>query len=250
MLRLQAEGEFSTELKDLVYDYTADGSAGNPKTVLLIATSKRYVDAAAAMCDTARLGLEMVTSSAVALGTVTGRSVQSKNPLVLLVSPAGAELTAQSGTASNAIRHLRGPGPDRPFVGELRRAISGMPPANPGATNGSPRELVLWDAAGDSDFNSGTLGESLGLTVRSGDLPIFGVNTTAAASNGEGRKFAAAVALALLGVVEGPEPVDFLHSRLAPLKEPTIPKWVMLSSLAGAVVLGLVLLAYFVRCIP
>jgi hypothetical protein len=243
MLRLQAEGEFSTELKDLVYDYTADASAGNPKCVLLIATSKRYVDAAAAMCDTARLGLEMVTSSAVALGTVTGRSVQSKNPLVLLVSPSGAELTAQSGTASNAIRHLRGPGPDRPFVGELRRAISGMPA---GGTNGTPRELVLWDAAGDAEFDSGTLGESLGLTVRSGDLPIFGVNTTAAASNGEGRKYAAAVALALLGVVETSEPVDFLHSRLAPLKEPTIPKWVMISSLAGVVVLGLVVLAYFV----
>jgi hypothetical protein len=121
-----------------------------------------------------------------------------------------------------------------------------MPASNLNGANGASRELVLWDAAGDASFDSGTLGESLGMTVRSGDLPIFGVNTTAAASNGEGRKFAAAVALALLGVVEGTRSVDFLHSRLAPIKEPRIPQWVMVSSLAGAVLLGLVLLSYSV----
>ena len=34
LLRLQAEGEFSSELKDLVYDYAADTSLGYPKSVL------------------------------------------------------------------------------------------------------------------------------------------------------------------------------------------------------------------------
>ena len=244
LLRLQAEGEFSTELKDLVYDYAADVSAGNPKSVLLIATSKKYVDGAAAMCDAAKLNLAMVTSSAVALGVVTGRSLQSKNPLILQVSPAGAELTAQSGSAPSAIRHLRGPGPDRPFVGELRRAISGMPTGNIAGANGSPRELVLWDAAGNAAFDAGTLGESLGLSVRSGDLPILGVDASGAASNGEGRKFAAAVALAMLAAGDVTDPVDFLHSRLAPLKPPLIPRWAMMASLAAVAVLALVFFAY------
>jgi hypothetical protein len=240
LLRLQAEGEFSAELKDLVYDYAADRSAGNPKSVLLIATSKKYVDAATAMCDAAKLNLVMVTSSAVALGTASGRSLTSKNPLVLAVSPAGAELTAQSGGAPSAIQHLRGPGPDRPFVGELRRAISGMPA---GLTNGSAREMVLWDSAGGSSFDAGTLGESLGVVIRTGDLPILGVDASAAASNGEGRKFAAAVSLALLTMGTA-DPVDFLHSRLAPLKAPRIPRWAMISSAAGLVVLLVVFLAY------
>jgi hypothetical protein len=243
LLRLQAEGEFSTELKDLVYDYAADLSAGNPKSVLLIATSKKYVDGASAMCEAAKLNAVIVTSSAVALGSVTGRSIQAKNPLVLLVSPAGAELTSQSGNTPSAIRHLRGPGPDRPFVGELRRAISGMPASSNGI-NGAGRELVLWDAAGGSAFDSGTLGESLGLTVRNGDLPIFGVSATEAASNGEGRKFAAAVALALLGVGETTRSIDFLHSQLAPVEPPRIPRWVSISSLAAIAVLALVFLAY------
>ncbi len=236
MLRLQAEGEFSAELKDLVYDYAADASAGNPRNVLLVATSKKYIDGAVAMCEAARLSAEIITSSAIALGAVTGRSIESKNPLVLLVSPAGAELTAQSGTASSAIRHMRGPGPDRPFVGELRRAISGLP----GAVNGNPRELVLWDAAGGSSFDSQTLGESLGVKVRTGDLPIFGVDTSDATKNGDGRKYAAAVSLALLGVVEETRPIDFLHSRLAPPKEPRLPRWVIYSAVATVALAALI----------
>jgi hypothetical protein len=242
MLRLQAEGEFSAELKDLVYDYAADTSAGNPRSVLLIATSKKYIDAAVTMCDAARLSAEIITSSAVALGVVTGRSLgaQIKNPLVLLVSPAGAELTAQVGTASSALRHLRGPGPDRPFVGELRRAISGMP----GGLNGTPRELVLWDAAGSASFDSKTLGESLGVTVRTGDLPILGVNTSQATQNGDGRKYAAAVSLALLGVVEDTRPVDFLHSRLAPPKQAMVPLWMIGSALAAIALIALCIWAY------
>jgi hypothetical protein len=240
MLRLQAEGEFSAELKDLVYDYAAD-SVGHPRSVLLVATSRKYIDAVNAMCEAARLSPEIITSSAVALGVVTGRSVESKNPLVLLVSPAGAELTAQNGTASSAIRHMRGPGPDRPFVGELRRAISGMPPAG---TNGTPRELVLWDAAGTSSFDAATLGESLGLKIRTGDLPILGVDTSEATRNGDGRKYAAAVSLALLGIVEETRPVDFLHSRLAPPKPPLVNIWMAAGVVAVLAVLAISYLVY------
>ena len=242
LLRLQAEGEFSAELKDLVYDYAADVSAGHPKSVLLIATAKKYIDSASAMCDAAKLNLVMVTSSAVALGAVSGKTLANKNPLVLSVSPSGAELTAQSGSAPSAIRHLRGPGPDRPFVGELRRAISGM--AGSTGANGTARELVVWDAAGGSSFDSATLGESLGMTVRTGDLPILGVDASAAASNGEGRKFAAAVALGLLAGANSSAQIDFLHSRLAPAKQPNIPRWAMITSLVTLLVLVLFFLAY------
>jgi Tfp pilus assembly protein PilN len=245
LLRLQAEGEFSSELKDLVYDYVADTSHGMPRSVLLLATSRKYLDGINTICDAAKLSPLMVTSSAAALGLATGRSTGASNPLVLLVSPAGAELTAQKGESSSAIQHLRGPGPDRPFVGELRRAISGMPPVIGGnGANGTSRELVLWDAAGASEFNSATLGESLGISVRSGDLPILGVNTTDTTSNGEGRKYAAAVALGLLAVVDGPVSVDFLHSRLAPPKPALVPHWVIYSSVGVIALLALIFIAW------
>jgi len=38
--------------------------------------------------------------------------------------------------------------------------------------------------------------------------------------------------------------VDFLHSRLAPLKVPKVPRWVVISSIAAALVLALVVWAY------
>ncbi len=240
LLRLQAEGEFSSELKDLVYDYTADTSAGNPKSVLLIATSQKYIDGINTLCDAAKISPVMVTSSAIALGVVTGRSEGASNPLVLLVSPTGAELTAQSGDSSNGIRHMRGPAPDRPFTGELRRAISGMPPATGTATNGAPRELVLWDAAEGSDFDSSTLGATLGMPIRLGDLPILGVEASGDESNGQGRKYAAAVALGMLALVDKPAPVDFLHSRLAPPKPPLVPLWVIAASLSVIALIGLI----------
>ncbi len=241
LLRLQAEGEFSSELKDLVYDYTADTSAGQPKSVLLVATSKKYINAATATCDAAGLSAVMITPSSVALGMATVRSIDAKNPLVLAVSSAGAELTAQSGGTSSAIRHLRGPGPDRPFVGELRRAISGMPPAS---SNGSARELVLWNTTADSGFETSKLSENLGITIRNADLPNLGVTTTDATANGDGRKFAAAVALALSGLIEDRETIDFLHSRLAPVVKRTVPLWMILSAVAAVAMIALIIAAY------
>ncbi len=245
ILRLQAEGEFSSELKDLVYDYTADHSRGNPRSVLLLATSRKYIDAIQQVCDAAKISPSMITSSAIALGVATTRAATSaKNPLVMLVSSSGAELTAQSGETSNAIRHMRPPTSDKPFVGELRRTISGLPSAV-GGSNGAARELVLWDGGGGYNFTA--LNETLGMPVRTGDLPILGVDTSDAASNGEGRKYAAAVALGMLAMSDEPAPVDFLHSRLAATKPPLIPAWALITGISVIVVLLAVIGAYSVQ---
>lgn len=227
MLRLAAESEFPTDIKDLVFDFAGCVGDGQTKSVLLMATPRKYVDAAVALCDAARLSPVGVTSSAVALGEATGRTM-SKDPLVLAVSSAGAEMTAQTGTASSAIRHFRAPEPQPPFVSELRRAMLTLSNGKGG------RELILWDGAG---IDAGHLGDNLGVTVRSGDLPALGVAAPATSANGEGRKYAAAVALGLAGVGLGEESVDFLRPRLAPPKQQRVPQWALI---AGAVVLLLV----------
>jgi hypothetical protein len=221
LLRLQAEGEFSSELKDLVYDYTADTQAGQVKTVLLIATARKYIDAAQELCEAARLNLLAVTPSVVALGAATARAV-ADDALVLAVGSGGAELTSQTGGVSSGIRHLRGPGPERSFVAELRRAVSTMP-----IPSGGTREMVLWGDAGVADD---ALGNSLGFKVRTGDLPVLGVAT--ANTNGDGQKYAPAVALALSALADNDLPVDFLHSRLAPPKVHRIPRWAYIAALA------------------
>ena len=235
MLRLQAEGEFSSELKDLVYDYAADATAGQPTSVLLIATPKKYVDGAVALCDAAKLTAAAVTPSAVALGAATAAGADLGSSIVMAVGPGGAELTAQAGSAPAAIRHLRGPATgdaadNKPFLGELRRAVSTLP----AAADGSARKMILWGTGADA----AAVGDSLGIPVRSGDLPGLGVNVNGADTQGDGRRFAAAVALALSAMGAGSRSVDFLHTRLAPPKVARIPRWAVWAVLVGVAVIA------------
>jgi hypothetical protein len=230
VLRLQAESEFSTELKDLVYDYTDNEGAGNASSFLIVATPKKYIDMAAKLCETARLNLVAVMPSAVALGEATSRQ-SADNTLVLAVTAGGAELTNQKGTLPSAIRHLRGPNPQPPFVSELRRLVSTLPGGGP------DRELVLWDGSG---IDANSLGQQLGFRVRSGDLPVLGVRATNTTANGSGRKFASAVSLALTGTGAISPTIDFLHSRLIVKKTHPIPLW---GYLAAAVVVAAVVLS-------
>jgi Tfp pilus assembly protein PilN len=232
ILRLAAESDFPSDLKDLVFDFAGGVGDARAKSVLLMATPRKYVDAAIALCDAARLTPVAITSSAVALGEATGRTM-AKDPLVLAVSPSGSEMTAQTGSASSAIRHLRGPEPQPPFVSELRRAMLTL------ANGDAKREIILWDGAG---IDTASLNNSLGVTVRSGDLPALGVQTPATSANGEGRRFAAAVALGLSGLGSTAESVDFLHPRLAPPKEQRIPRWAMI---AGIVVVFLLAVGFY-----
>ena len=235
LLRLQAEGEFSSELKDLVYDYAADATAGHPTSVLLIATPQRYVDGSVALCEAAKLTAVAVTPSAVALGAATSAGPGAASSIVMAVGPGGAELTAQSGAAPAAIRHLRGPAggdaaDNKPFLGELRRAVSTLPDA----ADGSARQMILWGTGADA----AAVGASLGIPVRSGDLPALGVNVNGADPHGDGRRYAAAVSLALSAIGANRRAVDFLHPRLAPPKVSRVPSWAIWAALALIAVVG------------
>ncbi len=236
LLRLQAEGEFSAELKDLVYDYAADATGGQPKSVLLIATPQRYVDGAVALCDAAKLTAVAVTPSAVALGAATAATGGGSTPIVLAVGPAGAELTAQVGAAPSAIRYLRGPAGGTPFLGELRRAVSTLPTA----VGSAARHMVLWGTDADAE----SLGTSLGFPVRGGDLPTLGVDANGSAANGDGRRFAAAVALALSATGDRTAAVDFLHPRLAAPKARRVPRWTLAAALVLVLAVGGSIYAY------
>ncbi len=235
LLRLQTEGEFSSELKDLVYDYAGESNPSAASSVLLIATQKKYVDAAVKMCDSAKLVAVVVTSSAAALGMATHR-VSKTASLVLAAGSAGAELTTLTGNAPSAIRYVRGNLNDRKFIGELRRAVSAIP------SDGSPHELVLWD---HSNLDLSALSDELGLSVHRGGSAGLSLAVTDPSVNGEAGKFAAAVALGLIGIGAGTAAIDFLHSRLAPVSQKRIPQWMLITT-AAAVLLGFVIfLAYY-----
>lgn len=239
MLRLQAEAEFAADLKELVYDFSpasADADAGATKTVLFMATPRRYVDAAAALCAAAGLRAVAVMPSVLALGNESNRAA-GKDVLVLSVGPGGSELSAQQSGGASAIRHLRAPNPQPPFVSELRRAVSTLGPG------GADREMILWNGAGgDSPLDPAVLGDQLGLRVRGGDVPSLGVDATATGVNGQGPKYATAIALALSGL-NGPA-VDFLHSRLAPPPQRSLRQLLVPAVAAAVLIIGIVVWAY------
>ncbi len=221
LLRLQAEAEFSTELKDLVYDYAAEEGAA-ATSVLLMATPRKYIDDVAAICQAAKLTALAIVPTALALGKATS-TPSDRNLLVLAANPLGSELALQQGTSTGVIRHLRSPASPQPaFVSELRRAVSTL------GQSTADREMVLWDGAG---VDAGTLAEQIGMKVRNGNLPDLGVEASATGLNGESSRYAPAVALALTGMAGRPA-VDFLHSRLAPPKTARVPRWAILAGIA------------------
>jgi hypothetical protein len=259
MLRLQAETEFSPELKDLVYDYAGQTSASEASTVLLAATPRKHVDELTAIAEAAKLTPVAVTTSIAALAAATGRV--KRDAMVLSLNPSGAELGGQRGPTPAVLRHM-GPASavaSPQLMGELRRAatasissnghggVNGMGAngSSPSANGHGKRELVLWDdndTLGGSNGNGESagltacraVGEAAGLSVSSGEWSALGVS----APVGQ-RGSALAVALALEGL-QGALPVDFLHTRLAPPKEKKYDPRILWGSIAAAVVLLLV----------
>lgn len=225
MLRLQAEGEFPAELKDLVFDYQREDNA---TSVLLLATPQANIDAATAICRAAGLRAVSVTATALALGAATGRGM-TRDGLVLSVGAGGAELTSQHRLNTSAMRHVRLSDNERSVAGELRRAVMSL------TQDTSGRELVMWSAL--PNFDASSLGQSTGLLVRSPDLGALGVKLLGDAKNDA--KFAPAVAAAMVGLGDLPPIANFLHSKLAPPKERAIPRGAVLAGLA-AIILGIV----------
>ena len=99
----------------MVYDFVVSQDSVAGKTVLLVATPKKYIEAVEAACETSKLTPVAITSSALVLGEATGKSA-SPGALVLAVSPGGAELTARQNGAPSAVRYVRGPEQSAPFV--------------------------------------------------------------------------------------------------------------------------------------
>jgi hypothetical protein len=237
MLRLQAESEFSADIKDLVFEYAEGQTDGSSKDVLLLATPQKYLGWAQAIGQASNLTVAAVTPSLLALGRTTGTAISGektsgKEVLVLAVNQGGTEMAAQHGPASSALRYLRPLEPRPPFVSELRRTVSTLPPSAKG------RELVIWDGIG---VDAPTLSQQVGMPVHCADLPSLGIDTSLSGANGDGRKYGAAVAVAMMGLGEAGPMVDFLHSRLAAPKVSPIPKWAVPTALAViALIAGIV----------
>jgi len=233
-LRLQAEGEFSSELDNLIMDYAGKPSSTESTTVLLMATNKVLLDECEELGRVAGLKIHAITSTTAALGRATSR-LPGGDGLVLNLGPFGAELVIQHGQYPAHLRHLNvtgGPESIPALAAEIRRTVASIP------QNGTPMTLALWNtSAGASPQN--VLEQRLSMPVTMPDVSNFVLTETTQAQG-----FATAIALGVAALEPGRLAVDFLHSRLAPPKAPGMSMQKKLGIAGGILAAGLIGYAY------
>jgi len=233
-LRLQAEGEFSSELDNLVMDFAGQPSLAETTTVLLIATNKVVVDECEAMALAAGLRVHAITSTTAALGRATSR-LPGGDGLVLSIGPGGAELVIQHGLDPAHLRHLNVVGGTESIsalAGEIRRTMAAIP------RNGTPMTLALWNS-GEAENPQSILEERLSMPVTTPEVSNL-VITDVAGTEG----YAPAIAVALAAMEPAGLPVDFLHSRMAPPKAPAMSNQKKLAIAGGLLVAAVAAFVY------
>jgi hypothetical protein len=259
-LRLQVEGEFTQELRDLSFDYAGDVSPSESRQVLLVALQGKHLEQIKTMIESARLQLSAVTPVGCVLGAATASLAgKPRQAMVVSVGPGGVELAALDGPGTpRVLRHL-GASASSPalLAGELRRATfaAGGTPQDTGANgknsvngngNGHGRNgpaLILWDASALSEASRRALADAAGTRLEQGDLQTLGVPTglsAGSAPSGATAEIAGAAALAMAALSEEPLAADFLHSKLAEPRRIGLPPKVMILGGIGIVVLALI----------
>ena len=233
-LRLQAEGDFSSELDNLVMDFAGQPNLEETTTVLLIATNKVVVDECEAMASAAGLRVRAITSTTAALGRATSR-LPGGDGLVLSIGPTGAELVIQNGLDPAHLRHLNVVGGTESIsalAGEIRRTMASIP------RNGTPMTLALWNS-GSAENPQSILEERLSMPVTTPEVSSLVVTDT---PHTEG--YGPAVAVALAALEPAGLPVDFLHSRMAPPKAPAMSNQKKLAIAGGLIVAAVAAFVY------
>jgi hypothetical protein len=228
LLRLQAERLALADSGEIVYDYAGENPSGKPGKVLLVAMLRKQLERITQAMDEAGLSVVAVTATGLALSNASTKAAQAGQPMIFL-GRHGAEVVVQSQGTPRMLKHFsvaatngHGVTGIGPLGMEVRRAVTmaGAAPVN-GQPAGSP-ELYLYDAVGLEDEQLSELSDKVGMKVRSDDgLATLGVKTLVRATPGssdEGspQRYAAAVALAVVGGETRLLPLNFAKSRLAP----------------------------------
>jgi len=211
MLRIQAERAFSSAPGELAMDCVDTLDAGQARPVLIVATLRSRLEQAVAAAQGAGLSVKAVTASSLALAA----AVDGPGPgrlLLLRATPAGAELTAQTGAQPRMLRHV---GADS-MAEQVWRAVALL---SQDAWWTSADVLRVVDGRDAAPGTWQAVSERLGVRVQVDEtLAALDVDCGPEAADGAAG-FAAAVAVARAGLAPGGGPVDFLHSHLTPVRK-------------------------------
>lgn len=242
-VRMGAERDLSTDLKDLVLDFAGEADLREARRVLLVAASREQMDRVEKTCRTAGLRLIAVTSTALTLARAAGEGF--RDGLFLSLSPGSAEVLVQRDGAPISLRHFPigltaraagstdgGPTGLDNLGNEIRRVLSLLPGSS------EKGEILFSDGIGAGPEALSSLGARLGLPARPAELPAG----DAQGPEDDGRSHApasAAVVLALGGARRDLVAIDFLHSRCMPLPKRRIGRKTLVPAALVAVLVFL-----------
>ena len=218
ILRLQAETDFSTDLKDLVYDYAGEPDRSKARSVFLMATPRARLEQIVEMARSARLNVRALTPTVASLAAVCRPMVEPEG-LVAYAGPRSLELAFCGSRGLQQIRHVSlvgggggagrgGESEPRPEVQELavelRRTVASLPQ---NGTPASQRRVVFWDGSGLSTPAREFISTRLGMTLNIPSPTDLGM--TSVAGNEEIARCIPAIALALAAASETGLPCGF-----------------------------------------
>jgi hypothetical protein len=251
MLRLQAERVAVAESGEVLFDYTGRFDLVKPTKVLLVGMLRQRLQRVEQMVQAAGRSLAAVTSSGL---TMAAGMTESRDGGLLMIGRAGAEMVWRDNGGARMLRHVaftmngHGTPPIAPLGAELRRAVAMLQLP-------SSSDLLLLDGVGLEDAKVEELSQRLGVKIDSRDpLSAIGVRSDVnGAVDSDEVKVAAlapATSLALAGARPGALPLDFLHSRLAPIPKQRISRragWAIALGATAAVALTVMLVSIHQR---
>jgi hypothetical protein len=249
MLRIRAEGEFSTALDELDVDCANDPSpqGGN---VLLVATLRRRREEVLRMAGAAKLRVQAITATDVVLAAASD-SAKAGLGLMLRLTPASAEFAVTADGRCRMLRHVPFAGDGQPEAkgsrvlgtvsDEARRALSLL---SGGPTVEGGGGVTLWDGIGLEAPDRQALRDKLALPGTDGaNLASLGVVVSEPLDELQQRRLAPAVALAAAGLRPSSRGVNFLHSRLGLVQRKVLGRRAIWAACIGAA-LGLAGVAF------
>jgi hypothetical protein len=242
LLRLQAERMSAAESGEMVFDYAGTGEPTRGGKVLMVAMMRKQLGRIEQAMSAAGLDVAAITPMSLALASAAKRAP------VLMVARHGAEVVWQGESSPRMLRHVsiattngHGTPAIAPLGLELRRTVAMAAPGN-----GAASEMVLFDTVGLSDSQLNELTDRMGVKFSGADeLSVLGVQSlpqlgTSETSDDPPRRYAPAVALALLGAKRELLTLDFADSKLAP---PTARRFgrrtVWAAGIAAVIVIGI-----------
>lgn len=236
VMRLAMEREIPGDLREWVGDVEGQASSTEPRTMLLVATSRRRLDQMTEAMAGAGVMLRGVTCTPLALTRATAATGAAME-IVVRMLPEAAEVAVWQGRQIVAMDRVSAPAlltmTERiaAIAAGIRRMLAGQRIATNADGVG---QTTIWDASGAWEGVASELGEALGSAVRVNPKTLRGVRGAERLTAG----VAGAASVAVTAWAPRGQRVNFLDSRLAlaPPRRITVRR-AMAGTLVAAVLL-------------